>query len=103
MDGGSEVQAIKIPTSPETGSNGQSGPEDIARGEPRKSTPILPVLQAVLPPGQSESCPGTAKLALLGHKRLLPPDRILLNSYLPPRGPTPPMEEVTDSCHSRLS
>ena len=32
---------------------------------------------------------------LLGHKRPLPPDRILLNSYLPPRGPALAMEEVT--------
>ena len=89
------MQAIVIPASPETGSNDQSGPEDIARGEPRERTPILPVLQAVLPLGQSESCLGTAKLALLGRKRPLPPDRILLNFYLPPRGPAPAMEEVT--------
>ena len=49
----------------------------------------------VLPPGQSESQPSNAKLALLERKRPLPPDRIQLNSYLPPRGPTLAMEEVT--------
>ena len=48
----------------------------------------------VLPPGQSESCPGNAKLTLPGSKRPLPPDRILLNSYLP-RDSAPTMEEVT--------
>ena len=84
-----------IPASPETGSNVQSGPEEIARGEPRESTLIPPVLQMVLPPSQSEGCLGNAKLALFRRKRSLPPDRILLNSYLPPRGPTPAMEEVT--------
>ena len=65
-----------IPASPETGSNVQSGPEEIARGEPQESTPIPPVLQMVLPPSQSEGCPGNAKLALSGRRRPLPPDRI---------------------------
>ena len=41
----------------------------------------------VHPPDQLESRPSNAKLALPERKRPLPPDRILLNSYLPPRGP----------------
>ena len=41
-----------------------------------------------------ESGPGAAGIALTGRKRPLPPDRILINSYLPPRGPAPVMEEV---------
>ena len=45
-------------------------------------------------PDRSESHPGIAKLALARRKRLLPPDRILLNSYLPPRSPALVMEEV---------
>ena len=94
-DGGSEMQAIVIPGSPETGSNDQLGPEDIARGEPRESTPIPPALQVVHPPDQLESRPGNAKLALPGRKRPLSPDRILLNSYLYPHGPASTMKEVT--------
>ena len=93
-DGGSEMQAILIPASPETGSNVQLGLEEITRGEPWESTPIPPLLQMVLPPSQSEGCSGNAKLVLSGGKRSLPPDRILLNSYLPPRGPALTMEEV---------
>ena len=89
------MQAIMILGSPEMGSNDQTGPKDIARGEPRESTPIPPALQVVHPPYQLESRPGNAKLALLGLKRPLSPDRILLNSYLPPRGPASAMEEVT--------
>ena len=89
------MQAIMIPSSPETGSNDQSGLEDIARGEPRESTSIPPALQVVRPPDQLESRPGNAKLALPERKRPLPPDRILLNSYLPPRGLALVMEEVT--------
>ena len=94
-DGGLETQAIVIPASPETGSNVQSGSEEISRREPRENTPIPPVLQMVLPPSQSEGCPGNAKLTLSGRKRSLLPDRILLNSYLPPHGLAPTMKEVT--------
>ena len=88
------MQAIVISGSPEKGSNDQSGPESIAHGEPRESTPIPPALQVVHPHVRLESRPGNVKLALLGCKRSLPPDRILLNSYLPPSGPAPEMEEV---------
>ena len=49
----------------------------------------------VRPPDQLESRPSNAKLVLPGRKRPLPLDRILLNSYLPSRGPTSVMEEVT--------
>ena len=44
MDGGSEMQEIVIPASPETGSDVQSGLDEIAHGEPRESTPIPLVL-----------------------------------------------------------
>ena len=77
------------------GYNDQSGLEDIARGEQREDTLIPHALQVVHPLHRLERCPGTAKLALSGYKRPLPPDRILLNSYLPPRGPAPVTEEVT--------
>ena len=42
-----------------------------------------------------ESHSDTAKIARAVRKRPLPPDRILLISYLPPRGLAPVMEEVT--------
>ena len=48
----------------------------------------------VHPPERPESCTGTTKLTLTGRKKSLPPDRILLNSYLPLRSPAPMMEEV---------
>ena len=76
------------------GSNDQPGLEDIARVEPREEAPIPPALQVVHPPERPESHPGVAKLALTGRKKSLPLDRILLNSYLPPRNPAPVIEEV---------
>ena len=95
MDGGSEIQTIVIPASPEMGSNDQPGSKNIAREEPREEAPIPPALQVVHSFERMESRSGAAGLALTGRKRLLPPNRILINSYLPPRGPAPAMEEVT--------
>ena len=46
------------------------------------------------PPDRPKSHSDITKLARAGRKRSLPPDQILLNSYLPPHGPTPVMEEV---------
>ena len=93
MDGGLEIQTIVIPASTEMGSSDQPVTEDIAREEPREEASIPPALQVVHLPERPESRLGAAKLVLTGHK-LLPPDQILLNSYLPPRGPTSVMEEV---------
>ena len=56
---------------------------------------IPPALQVVHPSEQTESRQGAAGLVLTGRKRPLPLNRILLNTYLPPRGPAPVMEEVT--------
>ena len=103
MDGGSEIQAIIIPGSPEMGSSDQPGPGGVALGEPREVTLIPPALQVIHPPDQAKSRPDTARLARAGRKKPLSPDRILLNSYPPPPPPPPPpprgpalaMEEVT--------
>ena len=83
MDGGSEIQTIVIPASPEMGSNDQPGSKDIAREELREEAPIPHALQVVHPPERLESRPSVAKLVLKGRKKLFPPNRILLNSYLP--------------------
>ena len=94
IDGGSEIQTIVISASPKMGSNDHPGSKDIAREEPREEAPIPPALQVVHPLERLESHPGAAKLALTGCKKPLPPDQILLNSYLPPRGPALVTEEV---------
>ena len=83
-----------IPASPEMGSNNQPGSESIALEEPREEAQIPLELQVVHPPERPKIRSGTAKLALTGSKKQLLPDRILLNSYLPPSGPAPVMEEV---------
>ena len=90
-DGDSEMQTIVIPGSPKMGSSDQSGPEDGVVGEPRGVTLIPPALQVIHPPDRAEARSDMPKLTQTGHKRSLLPDRRLLNSYLPPRGPTPAM------------
>ena len=92
---GVQIQTTVIPASLEMRSNNQLGLEDIAHEEPRGEALIPPALQVVHSFEWTKIRPGTAGLALIGHKRLLPPDRILINYYLPPRGPAPVMEEVT--------
>ena len=94
MDGGSEIQTIVIPASPKMGYNDQPSSKDIACEKLREEAPIPLALQVVHPLEQPESRPSVARLALTGRKNRLPPDQILLNSYLPPRGPAPVMEEV---------
>ena len=94
-DGGSKMQAIIILSSPEMGSSDQSGLEGVALGELREVTPIPLALQVIHPPDRAESHRDKAKLARAGGKKLLLLDRILLNSYLPPRGSASAMEEVT--------
>ena len=76
------------------GSSDQPSLEDVALGEPREVTPIPPALQVIHPLDQTESRSDMPKLAPIGRKRPLLPDRILLNSYHPPRGPAFAMEEV---------
>ena len=68
MDGGSEIQTIIIPASPEMGSKHQPGSENIAREELREEAPIPPALQVVHPSERMESRPGAAGLALTGRK-----------------------------------
>ena len=63
MDGGSEIQAIVIPGSPEMGSSDQLGPENVALEKPREDTPIPPALQVIHPRNRSKSHPDIAKLA----------------------------------------
>ena len=74
MDGGSEIQTIVIPASPEMGFNDQPGSEYIAREEPREEAPIPLALQVVHPSKWPESRPGAIRLALTERKRSLPPD-----------------------------
>ena len=90
-DEGSEVQAIIISSSPEMGLNDQSTLENVTLAESREASSILTAIQVVHLPEQSDR----AKYTRVGRRRSLLPDHMLLNSYLPPRDLSPPMEEVS--------
>ena len=94
-DEGSEVQAIVISRSPEMGLNDHPTLENVTLVESREASPIPASIQVVHPPEQAVGQPDRAKYTRIKRRRLLLPDRMLLNSYLPPYGPALPMEEVS--------
>ena len=95
LDECSEVQAIVISGSPKMGLNDQPALENITLVESREASPVPAAIQVVHPPEQAIGQPDRAKYTRTERKRPLLPDRMLLNSYFPPRGPAPPMEEVS--------
>ena len=94
-DGGSEVQAIIILGSPKTSLNDQPAMGNVTMKESREASPVPAALQVVHPPEEAIGRLDRAKYTQTGRRKPLLPDRMLVNSYLPPRGPAPPMEEVT--------
>ena len=93
LDEGSEVQAIVISGSPEMGLNDHSTLENVTLAKSREASRVPAAIQVVHPPKQAVGQPD--RYTQTGRRRPMLPDRMLLNSYLPPRGPTPPMEEVS--------
>ena len=77
------------------GLNDQSALENVTLVKSREASPVLAAIQVVHPPEQAFGQPDRAKYTQTGRRRPMLPDRMLLNSYLPPRGPTPPMEKVS--------
>ena len=68
----------------------------MALREPGETISIPMALQVVLPPDRAETPLERVKeVAQAGCKRVPLSDRVLLNSYIPPHGPTPPAEEVS--------
>ena len=94
-EGGSEVQAIVIPGSPEMEPSNWPGSEDVAQAESREAGPVPVALQVVPPFDRAEGQPSRFKFTRTGLLRLSLLDRILTNYYLPSHGPTPPKEEVS--------
>ena len=94
-DEGSEVQAIVILDSLEMGLNDQLAVENVTLAESREASPIPATIQVVHPPKQAVGQSYRAKYTRAGRRRSLLPDHMVLNLYLPSRGPAPPMEEVS--------
>ena len=63
--------------------------------ESREASLVPIALQVVHPPEQAIGQLDRAKYTRTGRRKPQLPNHLLVNSYLPPRGPAPPMEEVT--------
>ena len=95
LDKGSEVQAIFISGSLEMSVDDQPAMGNVTLKESREASPVPAALKVIHPPEQATGQADRAKYTRVGCRKPLLPDRMLVNSYLPPRGLAPPMEEVT--------
>ena len=94
-EGGSEGQAIIIPSSPESGPINQTEPTGVARLESKEADPISSALQVIPPSDRDEGQPSRSKFMRSGLPRSTLPERIITNSYAPPCGSKPPRMEVS--------
>ena len=91
---GPDMQVIVISGSPEMGSNDHPDLENTTLVESRESSPTPAAIQVIHPP---EQVPSRTKRPLYTRAECSKPrlpDRLLLNSYHPPRGLSRLMEEV---------
>ena len=91
---GLDVQAIVISGSPETGSNDQPDLENATLVESGEASPTPAAIQVIHPPEHALGRPERPRYTRADRSRPMLPDQLLLNSYFPPRGPAPHMEEV---------
>ena len=89
------MQDIVISGSPEMSVDDQPAMENVTLEESREGSPVPTALQVVHPPEQATGQVDGAMYTQVGRRKPLLPDRMLVNSYLPPRSSAPPMEEVT--------
>ena len=91
-EGGSEMQAIVIPGSPEPGATDQTEPAGMARTESKEANPVPSALKVIHPSDEGRLGRSKFMRAALPRPPLL--ERIITNSYAPPRGLEPPRVEV---------
>ena len=77
------------------GSNDQPGLENATLIESGEASLPPTAIQVIHHPEQDFGRPERPLHTRTEHSRPRLPDRLLLNSYHPPQGPTPPMEEVS--------
>ena len=118
LDESSDVQAKVVSDSPEMGFHGQSNSKTTPSMDSREVSPtgfrgqsasetaplmdsgeVFPTYEEVredIPSEQVTSRPDKAAFTQAGRSKSLLPNRLLLmNSYIPPHGQAPPMEEVS--------
>ena len=93
VEGGSEMQSIVIPGSPEPGATDQTEPAGVARIESKEADPVPSALQVIHP--SDEGRPSRSRFMRSGLPRPPLPERVITNSYAPPCGPKPSRVEVS--------
>ena len=86
-EGGSEVQEIIIPGSPESGPIDQTESAGVALLESKEVDPVPSALQVIPPSDRADGQPGKSKFMWSGLPRPTPSDQIITNCYAPLRGP----------------
>ena len=94
VEGGSEMQAIFIHGSPESGPTDQTELAGVAQIESKEANPVSSALQVIPPSDQDEGRPSRSKFMRSGLPKPPLPERIITNYYAPPCGPEPPRVEV---------
>ena len=92
-EGGLEMQVIVIPGFPEPGATDQTKRARVARTESKEADPVPSALQVIHP--FDEGRPGRSKFMRSGMPKPPLPERIITNSYAPPRGLEPPRVKVS--------
>ena len=94
VDGSSGDHAIIIPCSPELGPTGRTKQDGVGRSESNEDGSTPTALQVIPPSDQAEVQPSRSKYMRSGLLKPHRPDQVIIDSYLPPRGPEPPRVEV---------
>ena len=89
------MQAIIIPSSPESRPTDQTEPAGVAHIDLKEADPVPSALQVISPSGQDEGQPSRSKFMRPGLPRPTLPERIITICYAPPHGPEPPRVEVS--------
>ena len=92
---GSEMQAIVIPGSPKPVPTYQIEPAGVDRIESQDADPIPSALQVIPHSDRDGGQPSRSKFTRFGLPRPLLSERVITNCYAPPRGPKPPIVEVS--------
>ena len=95
VEGSSEVQAIIIPGSSESGPTDQMEPAGVAWLESKEADLVPSALQVIPPSDRDEGQPSRSKFMRSGLPRPTLPKWIITNCYSPPRGSEPPRVEVS--------
>ena len=93
-EGGSEVQAIIIPSSPKSGPTNQTEPAGVAQIESKEADSVTSSLQVIPPSDRDKGQPSRSKFMRSGLPRPTLPERIITNCYVSPWGLEPLRVEV---------